>query len=106
MNLERDGHQPREHEQREGDDVQPGQHGGQAFVVAGEAAEALGLRVWFEDEAGPFQASPHPGVSWQPESQPAHTSVASTWAARSMHLPPHPPSTTLRDLHLPRLCPC
>jgi hypothetical protein len=25
-----------------------------------------GLSIWCEDEAGPFQAIPHPGVSWQP----------------------------------------
>jgi hypothetical protein len=27
--------------------------------------------VWCEDEAGPFQAVPHPGVSWQPRGRPA-----------------------------------
>jgi hypothetical protein len=27
--------------------------------------------VWCEDEAGPFQAVPHPGPSWQPEGRPA-----------------------------------
>jgi transposase len=27
--------------------------------------------VWCEDEAGPFQAVPHPGVSWQPQGRPA-----------------------------------
>src|SRR4051794_13371371 len=31
----------------------------------------LGLSVWCEDEAGPFQAVPHPGVSWRPRGQPA-----------------------------------
>jgi hypothetical protein len=31
---------------------------------------ALGLAVWCEDEAGPFQAVPHPGSSWQPEGRP------------------------------------
>src|SRR4051812_49312385 len=31
----------------------------------------LGLSVWCEDEAGPFQAVPHPGVSWQPRQHPA-----------------------------------
>jgi hypothetical protein len=30
-----------------------------------------GLSVWCEDEAGPFQAVPHPGVSWQPRRHPA-----------------------------------
>src|SRR3982751_665903 len=32
---------------------------------------ALGLAVWCEDEAGPFQAVPHPGRSWRPQGQPA-----------------------------------
>ena len=31
----------------------------------------LGLSVWCEDEAGPFQAVPHPGASWQPQGRPA-----------------------------------
>src|SRR4051812_49703580 len=31
----------------------------------------LGLSVWCEDEAGPFQAVPHPGGSWQPRQHPA-----------------------------------
>src|SRR4051794_17572510 len=31
----------------------------------------LGLSVWCEDEAGPFQAVPHSGVSWRPRGQPA-----------------------------------
>src|SRR5919206_3740570 len=32
---------------------------------------ALGLAVWCEDEAGPFQAVPHPGYSWRPQGEPA-----------------------------------
>lgn len=32
---------------------------------------SLGLEVWCQDEAGPFQALPHAGASWQPEGQPA-----------------------------------
>jgi DDE superfamily endonuclease len=32
----------------------------------------LGLAVWTEDEAGPFQTSPCPGGSWQPAGLPAH----------------------------------
>ena len=35
------------------------------------SAASLGLAVWCEDEAGPFQAVPHPGPSWQPEGRPA-----------------------------------
>ena len=32
---------------------------------------SLGRAVWCEDEAGPFQAVPQPGPSWQPEGHPA-----------------------------------
>jgi len=35
-------------------------------------AEALGLPLWCQDEAGPYQAIPQPGASWQPVGQPAH----------------------------------
>jgi len=31
----------------------------------------LGLQVWCQDEAGPYQAIPQPGAGWQPEEQPA-----------------------------------
>jgi hypothetical protein len=30
----------------------------------------MGLAVWVEDEAGPYQTAPYPGESWQPESHP------------------------------------
>ena len=33
--------------------------------------EQLGLEVWCEDEAGPFQTVPQAGPSWQPEGEPA-----------------------------------
>ena len=33
--------------------------------------ERLGLAVWCCDEAGPFQAVPHPGQSWRPAGEPA-----------------------------------
>ena len=33
--------------------------------------EQLGLDVWCEDEAGPFQTAPVPGASWQTEGKPA-----------------------------------
>jgi hypothetical protein len=36
-----------------------------------QLGEALGLAVWTQAEAGPFQAIPQPGPSWQPEGQPA-----------------------------------
>lgn len=32
---------------------------------------SLGLEVWCEDEAGPFQTVPYPGASWRPEDHPA-----------------------------------
>lgn len=35
-------------------------------------AEALGIPVWCQDEAGPYQAIPQSGPSWQPVGQPAH----------------------------------
>jgi transposase len=31
----------------------------------------MGLAVWCEDEAGPFQTVPHPGPRWRPQGQPA-----------------------------------
>jgi hypothetical protein len=34
-------------------------------------AEALGLQLWCQDEAGPYQALPQPGASWQPVGEPA-----------------------------------
>ena len=34
--------------------------------------EALGIEVWCQDEAGPYQAIPQPGPSWRPEGDPAH----------------------------------
>jgi hypothetical protein len=35
-------------------------------------AEALGIPLWCMDEAGPYQAIPQPGASWQPIGCPAH----------------------------------
>jgi hypothetical protein len=35
-------------------------------------AEALGIPVWCQDEAGPYQAVPQPGPAWQPTGSPAH----------------------------------
>src|SRR2546429_6666512 len=36
-----------------------------------EQAEAAGIMQLNEDEAGPYQAIPQPGASWQPEGHPA-----------------------------------
>lgn len=40
------------------------------ITAAHSEAERLGLVVWNQDEAGPYQAIPHPGASWQPSGQP------------------------------------
>ena len=39
--------------------------------LAYEHAEAAGIVQLNEDEAGPYQAIPQPGASWQPEGHPA-----------------------------------
>ena len=36
--------------------------------------EKLGLAVWTQDEAGPYQTKPYPGASWEPEGQPKRQS--------------------------------
>ncbi len=41
----------------------------EAAYTTGE--QELGLAVWTEDEAGPFQTIPVPGQQWRPEGQPA-----------------------------------
>ena len=38
--------------------------------AAHREGERLGLAVWNQDEAGPYQAIPHAGQSWQPVGQP------------------------------------
>ena len=39
--------------------------------LAYRVAEAAGVPVWCQDEAGPYQAIPQPGAGWHPEGQPA-----------------------------------
>ncbi len=36
-----------------------------------EGERKLGLAVWGEDEAGPYQTVPYPGGSWEPLGQPS-----------------------------------
>ena len=36
--------------------------------------ESLGLSVWNEDEAGPFQTIPYAGYAWRPEGEPRRQS--------------------------------
>ena len=38
--------------------------------LAYRVAEAAGIPVWCQDEAGPYQAIPQPGASWQPKGRP------------------------------------
>lgn len=54
-----DDHRPRRHPQKE------------AIDRAYRTAERLGIPLWCEDEAGPYQAIPQPGASWQPVGEPA-----------------------------------
>ena len=39
--------------------------------MAYRLAEAAGIPLWCQDEAGPYQAIPQPGQSWRPEGHPA-----------------------------------
>jgi transposase len=39
--------------------------------LAYRVGEEVGVPVWTQDEAGPYQALPHPGASWQPAEHPA-----------------------------------
>jgi len=42
--------------------------------LAYRCAEAAGIPVWCQDEAGPYQTVPYPGESWQPEGDPLRQS--------------------------------
>jgi hypothetical protein len=39
--------------------------------LAYRLAEAAGIALWCQDEAGPYQTKPYPGESWEPEGEPA-----------------------------------
>ncbi|MCJ7433649.1 MAG: transposase [Anaerolineales bacterium] len=59
--------------------------------------EKLGLAVWVEDEAGPYQTVPYPGQSWQPEQHPIrqpHEYIRNGTA--KMFTPFHPATGELR----------
>jgi transposase len=60
---------------REGGRHRP-RNGGEKKLIeqAYQAGEKLGLSVWNEDEAGPFQTKPYPGENWQPEGYPVQHS--------------------------------
>ena len=42
-----------------------------AIDLAYRLAEAAGIPVWCQDEAGPYRAVPQPGVTWAPVGKPA-----------------------------------
>ena len=49
----------------------PGRRGGKKLIEdAHRLGASLGLAVWNEDEAGPYQAIPQPGASWQAQGKP------------------------------------
>jgi hypothetical protein len=55
-------------QKRHRDGVRPGNAGKKRLIeLACEQAEAAGIVQLNEDEAGPYQAIPQPGASWQPE---------------------------------------
>ena len=50
-------------------------------------AEALGIPVWCQDEAGPYQAVPQPGASW-PEFPLLEPGAAAAATPESTHQEP------------------
>jgi transposase len=42
-----------------------------AIDLAYRVSEQWGVPLWCQDEAGPYQAVPQPGASWQPQGHPA-----------------------------------
>jgi hypothetical protein len=66
---DRDGRAPAEGGAGHG--RRPGRRPQKALIErAYTLGEPLGLAVWCQDEAGPYQAIPHPSPSWQPAGQP------------------------------------
>jgi hypothetical protein len=62
---------PAQAQSRHGDRLRRADAGKKRLIeLAYEQAEAAGLGLLKEDEAGPYQAIPQPGASWQPEGQP------------------------------------
>src|SRR4051794_29030124 len=65
----------------------------QAYTLGAQ----FGLSVWCEDEAGPFQAVPHSGASWQPRDHPAQHPHEYIRGAKTKILPLfHPASGRVR----------
>ena len=70
-----DRHGPAEAHQRGGDGDRPADRAKKGLIEqAYRLAEAVGLPVWCQDEAGPYQIKPHAGTNWQSVGQPARQS--------------------------------
>jgi DDE superfamily endonuclease len=66
-----DGHRPTQAQVGRGDGRRPEHRGKKGLIdLAYHVAEAVGSALWCQDEAGPYQAVPQPGQSWQPEGKP------------------------------------
>jgi transposase len=68
-----------------------------------QLGEAVGLAVWCQDEAGPYQAIPQSGAHWRPHAQPAaqpHEYVHGGTAKLLTLL--HPATGTVRAQGVPR----
>src|SRR4051794_31861263 len=59
----------------------------QAYTLGAQ----LGLSVWCEDEAGPFQAVPHPRMSWPPAEKPAPQTTQNNRRGHGKKPTPLPP---------------
>jgi transposase len=67
-----DGHGTAGAQERRRDGHRSG-HGAKKGLIeqAYRVAEAAGIPLWCQDEAGPYQTKPYPGESWQPVGAPA-----------------------------------
>jgi hypothetical protein len=66
-----DGHRPTQAQVGRGDGDRSEHRRKKGLIdLAYHVAEAVGIPLWCQDEAGPYQAIPQPGQSWQPEGKP------------------------------------
>jgi hypothetical protein len=66
-----DRHGPTQAQVRRGDRCRSEHRGKKGLIdLAYRIAETMGVPLWCQDEAGPYQAIPQPGQSWQPEGHP------------------------------------
>src|SRR5207253_1102973 len=64
-------HRAAQAQRRRGDRRRSPDRGKKGLIeLAYHVAESVGLPVWCQDEAGPYQAIPQPGQSWRPEGKP------------------------------------